>query len=220
MFLPVTALGGTPAQDKDPTEAELSDADLDALRALFDKLGDGFLRGDAGVVGELLAPGPDKTRIIDTLQHEFSDAKYIEFRAEQLLPDPYTLDGPNAANRYSVDATLRYRLQFLNDPQRKPVENRIFHNFIVQRAKSGEFKIVNSSFFVNMGQRSSGMRTYLNLVLYGIGVLVLMLIWVWGAADAWSLRPRNTFWRWISGGVPVIGSVAFFIAKSRLKRRR
>lgn len=216
--MPHFVWGGTPAPEKEPAEAELNDADRDALHALFDKLGEAFLRGDAGVAGGLLAPSADKARIVETLQREFAEAQYIDFRAEQLLPDEKFSN-----TRYSIDVTLRYRLLYLNDSRppdaRKPVENRICHNFIVERAPGESFKILNSSFFDNMGRRSGGMRMYLNLFLYGIGILILMVLWLWGGVDAWSLRPRNTFWRWATV-VPVIGSVAFLIAKRRLKRRR
>jgi hypothetical protein len=201
-----------------PTEAQLAEDDREALRVLFERLGDAFTKGDAIAGTELILPEQEKVRILDTLKKEFKEVRYVEFHIENILPDTQL-----AKHRYSVDVILRLKIAFISDARndtKSPVENRTFHTFIVQRTNHNVFKIINSDFFANMGKRSGGVRLYVDLTIYAIAGLGALMIWLWGAVDALSLRPRNRLWQRIAIFIPVLGAIAFFIARPKLKRRK
>jgi hypothetical protein len=191
-----------------PAKADLSEADNAALRTLFERLGEGFLSGDAEEIAPLLAPGPERARLIETLKREFSEARYLDFQIAEILPE-YKI----SPRRHSVDVTLRLKLLYLDDSRpadaRKPIENTTIQSFIVHRLNSGQFLIANSSFFDNMGKRHGGMRLFVDGLAAIIILCAVLAFWVWMGSDAWWMRPRSTFWRGVVL-IPVIGALIFF----------
>ena len=210
-FAAPLACAETAPKPNDFPAADLTDDDLDDLETLFAKLGDAFKKGDADEAAELLAGSGEKPRIVDSLKREFAEARYLEFRASRPLQESQI-----SRNRYSVEVTLRWKLLYLNDARpadlRTPVENTIFHSFVMQRTVKGDFKIVNSLFFANLGRRGSGMHLFADFVFIVICAIVALAIVVWMGSEAWSLRPRSHFWRLITL-LPVIGALLYFFIK-------
>ncbi|HLX60094.1 MAG TPA: hypothetical protein VKX17_02315 [Planctomycetota bacterium] len=201
----------TPVKPADFQRVDLTDDDLDDLDALFAKLGDAFKKGDANDAAELLAGSSDKTRIVESLKREFAEARYLEFRAARPLQESQL-----SRNRYNVEVTLRLKFIYLNDARpadlRTPIENTIFHEFVVQRTVKGDFKIVNSQFFNNLGRHESGMHFLADMVFIAICAIVALAIVVWMGLEAWTLRPRSRLWRGVVM-LPLIGALFFFFVK-------
>ena len=206
-FAGLDARGATPRPEPQFAQPDLSEDDVDALERLFQKLGNFFMRGDARAVKTLLAESQERDIIVDTLKREFKEAQYLDFQVKRPIPDNRI-----SPNRHSVDVTIRLKLLYLDDARppdaRKPIENTTFQNFIVQREVNGKFRIVNSSFFDNMGRRSGGMGMFVDMLAIVMLACALLGFGVWMASEAWWIRPRSR-WRAVAA-IPVIGSLIFF----------
>lgn len=211
LFPIVGARAATPRPEPKPARPTLSEDDLNELQALFEKMGEEFLHGNAKGMKALLAESRERDAIVDTLTREFQEARYVDFQAERPQPDDALSD-----TRHSVDVTIRVKLLYLDDARppedRKPIENSTFPNFIVQREPDGTFKIVNSSFFDNMGRRGGGTRLFVHFLAAVIVLCALLAFWVWMASEAWWIRPRSTLWR-IAMILPPLGPLIFFIVR-------
>lgn len=209
-FAGLDAWGGTARPEPQAAQPDLSEDELDALQGLFQKLSVFFLSGDAKAVKTILAESTERDAIVDTLKREFKEAHYLDFQVERPIPDNRI-----SPNRHSVDVTIRLKLLYLDDARppdaRKPIENTTFQNFIVQREVNGKFRIVNSSFFDNMGRRSGGMGMFVDVLAIIMLVCALLGFWVWMAFEAWWIRPRSR-WR-VVAAIPVAGSLIFFIVR-------
>jgi hypothetical protein len=208
LFCVAAARCATPRPEPKPAKPGLSDDDLDDLQVLFEKVGAEFLHGNAKGMKALLAESRERDSIVNTLTREFQEARYVDFQAERPLPDDSVSE-----SRYSVDVTIRVKLLYLDDARppedRKPIENSTFQSFIVERGPHGGFRIVNSSFFDNMGRRSGGTRLFVHVLGAVIVLCALLAFWVWMASEAWWIRPRSTLWR-VAMIVPPLGPLIFF----------
>ncbi len=207
--LPCARVGAASPRCPDPqvAKSELDEDDLSALDELFEKMNDGFQRGDAETLKRLLAESDERDAITRTLKQEFKEARYLDFRVEKVIPD-----NSIPPNRHSVDVTIRLKLLYLDDPHspesRKPVENTTFQNFIVQRYDDGSFKIVNSTLFDNMGRRKTGMGVYIRAAEI---INMLGSSRYWRAVGAGRLRRvgdaawKSVVWRWVAV-IPLLGN--------------
>ena len=212
------ARAGTPRPEPQPAKPELTDDDLSAIDEMFDKVSDGFLRGDAETVKRVLAESDERNEITRILKQEFKEAQYLDFRVGKVNPDSSI-----PPNRHSLDATIRTKLLYIDDPHspdsRKPIENTTFQNFIVQRYPDGPFKIVNSSLFDNMGRRRTGMSVYIRAAQFIMLVLALLAVWVTVGYSAWAMRPKSVAWRCVAV-VPGVGTLLFLIYRFWPKKQK
>ena len=201
--------GATPRPQAQPAQPALSDEDLDAIQALLTKMSEAFMHGDAQAMKALLAESPERDTIVDTLKREFEEATYVDVQVERPTPDDTISE-----TRQSVEAIIRVKVLYLDDARspdaRKPVENTTFKYFIVQRDPNGSFRIVNSSFFDNMGRHRGGMRLFVHVLAAVIVFCAALAFWVWMASEAWWIRPRSTLWR-VAMMLPPLGPLVFFL---------
>lgn len=195
-----------PVAEAQPAKPELSETERAALDALFEKFETAFNANSAEAVALVLVPGAEKTRLLGILNREFSEVEYSFFQIEKADPE-YRI----AKNRLSIDATLHCKIAY-RDGSRPAMDNLTIQNFTVHKRVNGEFLILNSSFFENMGKRGGGTRLFLD-GFAAIGVLFALLVfWVVMGLGAWSERPRSVFWR-AAVFIPILGPVLFFFVR-------
>ena len=206
MLLSLPAFSGAAKPDVQPAKPELTDADRASLDALCERIEAAFNTNSAEAIGVIVAGGAEKTRILESLKREFLEVEYSAFQIDKADPE-YRI----SKNRISVDVTLRYKLTY-RDGSHPTVENSTIQTFVVHRKVNGEYMLITSSFFDNMGRRNSGTRLFLD----GFGAImvlfVLLAFWVWTGMAAWMMRPRSVFWRW-AVFVPLAGPLLFFLIK-------
>ena len=200
------ASAAVPAPEIQPAKPELSDSERAALDALFEKFEAAFNTNSAEAVALVLVPGAEKNRLLAILNREFTEVEYSFFQIEKADPE-YRI----GKNRLSIDATLRCKIAY-RDGSRPAVDNLTIQNFTLHKRVSGEFLILNSSFFENMGKRGGGTRLFLD-GFAAIGVLFALLVfWVVMGLGAWSERPRSVLWR-AAVFIPVLGPLLFFFVR-------
>jgi hypothetical protein len=193
------------------TKPVLTETDLAALQTVFETLGDAFTARDPQKVEALLIGGSDRTRIVESVKREFAEARYSEFRVIGPVEPDYRL----TQRRHSVQVRLQFQLVYLHEDRQadapRVVQNDQYYEFVVHRNDKGQFRIVSSSFFDNLGRHSGGLSGILaNGMLMVTSALTLLAFWIWMASYVLWMRPRRPVWRFVVFWLPPFGAVAFF----------
>ena len=201
-------------------KSELTPEELEAVKALFQKLADGFNHGDAHAVAILFVNQTSHrhARIAEGLEREFSDISYSDFTILSVSPD-------ETLNRkcHSVDVTLRRRIEdrtkaragahaAVNANAGAHEFATTTESFIVQKMDDGAFALIDSPFFDKLGLRQ-GIGIVVDAVLAIMGLIAALAFWVWMGFEASWARPRSRLWRALVYGLPVAGALIFFAAK-------
>lgn len=214
MLAPAFALEGTPKPETNSIKPELTEADRVALDRLFEKLESAFNANKLEAIAETIFPSGEKVRILEALKRELAGVEYSQLQIEKAEPD-YRI----GAHRLSVDVTLRYKLHYRDD-NRPLVENHTIQTFIVHQRPSGEFAVVSSSLFDNMGKRGGWSQVFWTGLWTVIVVCLALGFWVWMGSVMWMARPRSSVWRvaaFIPGGVLVFLLVRYLPARWKRK---
>jgi hypothetical protein len=220
MLIALSALSvhaGTAAPE---AKSELTPEELEAVKALFQKMANGFDHGDAHAVAILFVNQTSRrhVRISEGLEREFGEINYSDFTIVSVSPD-------ETLNRkcHSVDVTMRRRIADRSKARAganaagnsNTGENEFAtttESFLVQKMDDGAFALIDSPFFDKLGLRQ-GIGIVVDAVLAIMGLVAALAFWVWmGFAVSWA-RPRSRFWRGLVYCVPIAGALVFFVVK-------
>jgi hypothetical protein len=205
LLISLPCLAATPAKPK-PGESplaasELTDADKAQIAILFQQLASDFRAGNAMSCRALFVPEA-RREIAISLEREFQQSQYVEFKIGDLQPD----DSIKERNLHSVDVSLSYRIK--GTPPVRDVENTVTHTFWL-RKDGDRFLFVRSPFFDGLGLRR-GIWIMVGNALLGVIVgVALLTFWIWMGWEVYRAHPRRYFWR-ILVLIPIAGAAAFF----------
>ena len=202
-----TAHAGTTAP---VATSDLTDQDVQLIKALLTRLSDGFKKADAAELMTLFGTRDSKRRdrIRENLEHEFQQIRYVDLTISAVTPDETM---PH--NRHSLDVTMHMITEDLRHPGAADSrsENSTTETFIVHRQENGAFVVIDSPFFDKLGLQQ-GVGLVVDGLLAVMGMIAGLAFWVWMGFEVHRARPRSTFWRALVF-VPVVGALAFFVVK-------
>lgn len=196
--------------------SELTPDDVEAIKALFTKMADGFAKGDAHSVMQLFANKTSKRheRISECVEREFAQVRYSDVKILAVSADESL-----TRKRHSVDVTMQMRIiaasaegDRASSGQAPPDLATTTESFIVQRFEDGSFMLVDSSFFDKLGLKQ-GVGIVVDAVLAVMALVAALAFWVWMGFESYRARPRNRSWRIVVYGVPVLGALLYFVLK-------
>jgi len=202
--------------------SDLTDQDVQSIKALLSRLSDGFKKANAAEMMTLFGTRDPKRRerIRENLEHEFQALRYVEMEFIAVVPDESM---PH--NRHSLDVSMRMITEDLRHPSTSGSsgsgsggggtetrsENSTTQTFIVHKQEDGSFVLIDSPFFDKLGLQQ-GVGLVVDGLLAVMGLIAGLAFWVWMGFEVHRARPRSTFWRALVF-IPVIGPVAFFVLK-------
>ena len=190
--------------------SDLTEQDVQSIKALLSRLSDGFKKANAADMMTLFGTRDPKRRdkIRENLEHEFQAVHYVELDFTAVVPDESM---PH--NRHSLDVSMHMVTEDLRHPgsAEAKAENSTTETFIVHKQEDGSFVLIDSPFFDKLGLQQ-GVGLVVDGLLAVMGLVAGLAFWVWMGFEVHRARPRSLFWRTLVF-VPVIGPVAFFVVK-------
>ncbi len=194
--------------------SDLTEQDVQSIKALLSRLSDGFKKANAADMMTLFGTRDPKRRekIRENLEHEFQAIRYVEMEFTAVVPDESM---PH--NRHSLDVSMHMVTEDLRHPSTTSggaetrSENSTTETFIVHKQEDGTFVLIDSPFFDKLGLQQ-GVGLVVDGLLAVMGLVAGLAFWVWMGFEVHRARPRSLFWRTLVF-VPVIGPVAFFVVK-------
>jgi hypothetical protein len=196
-----------PLTAAEPAGPALSQADRDAIGALFASLRDVFLAGNHRELPALLAARENAeeergVQITQTVRRDFKSRSYVEFDVRD-----WSVEEVMGTRRLDLWVSLR---TVYVTPDKIRMENSHNDLFLVERQTDGRFLLVDSPFFLTLGQQQ-GVGLIADALLAAIGCLMGLTFWVWMGFEAFTLRPRRPAWRAVVMLLPLLGALAFFL---------
>ncbi len=209
------------AEGEEAAPAELSRADVEAIKALLKALANAIVSGEAEAIGPLLSPslpGEERERIVSRARGEFGRLHYIRFA--------FKLDGdlgperlPDGRVHLLVPAEYEYEDRSKGSPTMAGAAPNSYP-FTLEKTEGG-WGIVESDIFEQF--TSLRLENVLGWIFFGAFVAVLAVFFcAWMAFDAWMHFGRPWHGILVLALTPV-GPVAYFFAvylRRRLMLRR
>lgn len=198
-------------EEKGAVSTNITTLELEAIRAVLDRMADAFKKGDADACMRLFVPRAQRAKTQQNLQREFAQVRYTVFEILSVTPDETI-----PPRRQSVDVTIRRRMEkigaALADQAAGDSSDSTIDTFILQRQDDGTFMLLESQFFEKLGQRR-GIGLLVNGLLGLMAIFALLVFWVWMGFDAYRARPRTLAWRLIVVFLPLAGALLYFLIR-------